>query len=77
VSDILTISRSIEIEEDHFVNQVVFKLDGDQLYEATGEKIEKKGKNVFKDMEKLKYKILYNKVDCSNISEVIGWAKEI
>jgi len=77
VDNMIIADWSIEIEEDHFVNQVVFKLDGDQLYEATGEKIEKKGKNVFKDMEKLKYKILYNKVDCSNISEVIGWAKEI
>ena len=68
---------TLVIEDDKQVSQVVFKLDGDQLYEASGEKITREGKDVFKDMKKLKYEILYNKVDCSEISEVIGWVKEM
>lgn len=77
VDNIIIADWTLVIEDDNQVNQVVFKLDGDKLYEARGEKITKEGKDVFKDMEKLKYEILYNKVDCSDISEVIGWAKEI
>lgn len=77
VDNMIIADWTLVIEDDNQVNQVVFKLDGDKLYEARGEKITREGKDVFKDMKKLKYEILYNKVDCSNISEVIGWAKEI
>lgn len=65
------IEGSIQSEE------VLFKMEGDKLLQASNELEEKGGVLMIKDKSKLNWKDSFSKTDCSKVEEAIGHAKEV
>ena len=67
VGNMITADWAYTIEGSNQIETIVFKLDGDKLMKGEGELVEKGDKLVPKDVSKLKFTDVYNKVDCKTM----------
>jgi hypothetical protein len=65
--NMITADWSYTIEGSNQIEEVVFKMEGDKLLKAAGALEDKSGRLVIKDMTKVKFSEVFNKVNCSTI----------
>lgn len=75
-NNLIIADYTFQIEGDTQIEELIFKIDGDKLYQAEGELIMEAGKSVLKDKTNLDFSIYFMPTDCPAISEAIGWSKE-
>lgn len=73
--NIITADYHLQIEGDNQIEELIFKIDGDNLYEAGGPLKEQGKKMVLKDKANLVFGTLYLAKPCSEIAEAISWSK--
>lgn len=68
VGNMINADWTYTIEGSTQIESIVFKMEGDKLMKGEGELVEKGDKLVPKDVSKLKFTDVYNKVDCSKMT---------
>ncbi len=57
-------------------SEISFKIDGENIYQGSGEMTESGDRLIFKDKSNIQYRQLLTSTDCDQIEEHIQWSKE-
>ena len=57
-------------------SEISFKIDGENIYQGSGEMTESSDRLIFKDKSNIQYNQLLTSTDCEQIAEHIQWSKE-